>query len=853
MRSFSFDLMKTSEVIMDTMYTTKVSRLYLKTFLIAFLAAAAVFLPAMIGDQGYFLFVGDFNSQQVPFYMNAHDSIRRGEWAWNWYTDLGANFIGSYTFYLLGSPFFYLTLPLPGSWVPYCMGPLLMLKFACCALFAAVYLRRYVRNEYLVMLGGILYAFSGFSIYNIFFNHFHDVMVFFPLMLYAMDEWMEKGTRGLFALTVCINALVNYFFFFGEVVFVVLYYFVRLIYKGYERSWAKFFGILAEAVIGFLMSFVLMVPSALTVLQNSRVSRFLSGFNLWLYGSKERLPAILFSFLFPPELASKQVFLPDANTKWTSLSAYLPVVSVTGVIVFMKNRRHNWLSYFLRMLFLFALIPGFNALFVALNTAYYARWFYMLTLMMILATIQAIDRGYVKSFRKTTWQVLLLTSVIIAAIGLTPQMDGDTISRFGLYDNEWTEYFIVVAGTALLGLLAMTVFVMDMDKDRTKKRFAVSLIIAVLIFGVLYGNFYVFWGKSRAYDSKTYMIPDAIEGEEKITIPDKDEVIRIDVDDSLINMGMFWNISCMRAFHSVVPGSIMDFYQFLGEERSVNSKIPESQYAVRGLLGVHWYFDRLDSSTSFGDPLAGETTMPGYSFYKEMAGYNVWENDYYVPIGTTYHEYILMEDLEHINSAQRAAYMLHAAALTAEQAQRLGDVLVPHDKTKEDFQPTKSDYFRDALVHKEEVVDNLVRTKTGVTCTSDFPVSRLIYFAIPYDEGWTCLVDGKETRIELINVGFMGIVVEAGHHEIEFVYTTPGLKAGSMVSLAAILVLVLYTEIGRRMDERKKQILLEKEREAFFEAADEDSELFRTEEVPAEIEEEQVCETAVIAEEEEKV
>lgn len=788
------------------MTTVKVKHLYIKTFLIALGTAMLIFLPAMCIDKGYFLFVGDFNSQQIPFYMNAHDSIRAGEWAWNWYTDIGANFIGSYTFYLLGSPFFYLTIPFPSSWVPYMLGPLLMLKYACCALMASIYVRRYVKNEYLALLGGLLYAFSGYSIYNTFFNHFHDVMVFFPLLLISLDEWMDHGTKGVFALSVCINALVNYFFFFGEVVFVMLYYFVRLIYKGYDRDWKKFFGIVIEAVLGFMMSFILMLPSALTVMQNSRVSHLLSGFSVWLYGSKERLPAILFSFLLPPELPSKQVFLPDANTKWTSLTAFLPVMSVTGVLVYIRNRRHNWLSKLLLILLVMALIPGFNALFVAFNSAYYARWFYMLTLLMILASMQALDRHYVRSFKRATWQVLALTVAIVAAIGLTPQVSDGAISRWGLYDTEWTEYFIVIAGTSILCLMVFSLFIMDYDKDKTGSKIAKQLMIAVCIFAVAYGNFFVFWGKSRSFDTKNYIIPDAIEGREKITIPDRDEVIRIDADDALINMGMFWKVSCMRAFHSVVPGSIMDFYEYIGEERSVNSKIPEIQYAVRGLLSVHWYFDRIDSSTNFGDPNAGETTMPGYSFYDTMAGYNVWENTYYIPMGYTYNEYITMADLDSVSDANKANMMLHAVALDEAQAlnirMKIGDALVEHSND-ENFGLNKSQYYDDCNLHQMETVKNLVRTKKGITCTSDFDGARLIYFSIPFDDGWRCLVDGEEVSIEKVNVGFMGIVVSDGHHDIEFIYETPGLKVGALCSLAGLLLLGAYVAIGRRIDAKK--------------------------------------------------
>ena len=47
-------------------------------------------------------------------------------------------------------------------------------------------------------------------------------------------------------------------------------------------------------------------------------------------------------------------------------------------------------------------------------------------------------------------------------------------------------------------------------------------------------------------------------------------------------------------------------------------------------------------------------------------------------------------------------------------------------------------------------------------------------------------------------MGFMGIVLEAGHNEIEFVYTTPGLKAGALVSLAGCVLWVLYVFIGRK-------------------------------------------------------
>ena len=293
------------------------------------------------------------------------------------------------------------------------------------------------------------------------------------------------------------------------------------------------------------MSGILMLPSLITVLQNPRVSNPLSGFSNWIYNSKQRYPAILFSFLFPPELPSKQVMLPDANTKWTSLNAYLPLFSVSAALAFVRTKRRHWLSYLLKILLFMALVPSLNSLFVAYNAAYYARWFYMLTLMLILATVLVLDRGWIRPLNRNTWQVLVVTLAIVVVIAVTPQLQDGAIERIGLYDEEHWMHFIVLAVTAVVSLLALIQFLPNLKKK--PRLFATQCLIAITVISILYGNFFVFWGKSRSYDTDGYLIPDAIEGESLITIPDKDQVIRIDVDDSMINMGMFWRISCMRA------------------------------------------------------------------------------------------------------------------------------------------------------------------------------------------------------------------------------------------------------------------------------------------------------------------
>ena len=161
---------------------------YRKAFFMAMIMGVILFLPFVLIDGGYFIYYGDYNAQQIPFYTLCNQAIKNGSFMWSWQTDIGANFIGSYSFYTLGSPFFWLTLPFPSEAVPYLMGPLLILKFGCASLTGFIYLKRYVRTPDYAVLGGLLYAFSGFSVYNIFFNHFHEAIIVFPLLLWSLDE-----------------------------------------------------------------------------------------------------------------------------------------------------------------------------------------------------------------------------------------------------------------------------------------------------------------------------------------------------------------------------------------------------------------------------------------------------------------------------------------------------------------------------------------------------------------------------------------------------------------------------------------------------------------------------------------
>ncbi len=771
--------------------------LHWRTFLIALGVAALIFLPFVLEDRGYFLFYGDFNVQQIPFYQMCHDAIRDGEVFWNWDTDLGVNFIGSYSFYLLGSPFFWLTIPFPSDVVPYLMAPLLVLKFALAAFTSYFYIRRFVRTPRTAMLCSLLYAFSGFSVYNIFYNHFHEAIIFFPLLLLGLETLITENRRGVFALAVFICAVSNYFFFFGMVVFTVIYWFVRTCSGCWRQRATSLLKIIGEAVIGVGLAAALLVPTLHTVLQNSRLSSVLSGWNALMYGKEQIYANILEVFFFPPDIPARPVFFPGADVKWASLGGWLPLFGMVGVIAFLQGKKGHWARRLIFICLFMALVPILNSAFYAFNSAYYARWFYMPILIMCVATGQAIDDRRVEWGSAFRWS-FGITLAATLVIGLFPSgVSEGEVTGWGVYtdpgDSMYRTRYWVTCGIALLCLLIVRFLMVSMR--RNPGRFLNGSIALVCAVAVSYSVFFVASGKQHGY-GRDITVDQLIEGE--LDLGQDEETFRVDVYDGVDNTGMLLDLYSINAFHSVVPGSVTEFYNYVGEERVVASRPTVATPAIRSLLSVKYLLDNVKTGGQFEG--ADGTAMPGYTYDRTEDGFKVYRNDNYIPLGFAYDAYMTRAQCEQFGNGYRDDMMLKAILLEGGAVARYADIL-PNIEQLESFSEDTSwdtGYFseevvsRDCAALRSRASYDFRETKRGFTCKINLESANLVFFSVPYDDGWKAYVNGQPVKIERANIGFMAVPVGSGESEIEFRYTPPGLYAGIVISAVSVLALALY-------------------------------------------------------------
>ena len=754
------------------------------------LTAAIFFLPFYILDGGFFHYAGDFNSQQISFYRYMNGFVKGAGYpdsafagaprnTFSWATDLGSGVMNAYSFYLYGSPFFWLSVLLPQNWLPYMMVPLLVLKFGVAGGGAYLYLRRYVKNANYAVLGACLYALSGFAVYNVFFNHFVDVVALFPYLLWALDEAIYENRHGLFAFWVAVNLLNNYFFFVGQVIFLCIYFVCKLTAKDFRLTGRKFGHLLWESVLGVAMGCLLLFPAVLSLLQNPRTIDLSSGWGFLTYAKVQQYLAILLSWILPPDSPYLTSVWSEGVIKWTSMTAYLPLCSLAGAMAYWRSRKADSKKRIVAVCAVCALVPVLNSAFYALNSSYYARWYYMPTLILAAMTVNALEDPDVDldaPARGIGW--IMLATLVFAVVPVRDDTTGTW--SFGVLKNPGQ--FFAVLGFGLLGLALYRYLCGIWRQD---SRFAQRMTAAVLVFACVFTMVHIGIGKFGQWHTDS----DLVEQDNnalllKNDLPEGD--YRIDTYKIHDNIGMWLDKSCLQYFGSTAAPSILSFYPGLGVKRDVRSEPEITNYALRGLLSVEYLITTPEKRESFEDE-ADE----GWTYLGDVDGYALYHNDNYVPMGFTYDYYVTEATYQTSIKTLRSNLLMRALVLTDEDVAQYGRYLT--ELSEDMLNDLHYDsYTQDCADRRAHSCSVFQMNNAGFHAEITLDKTNLVFFSVPYDDGFTAYVNGEKTDILQVDEGLMAVLCPAGASSIDFLYQAAGLSASRVVTAVAIPVWVVY-------------------------------------------------------------
>ena len=456
-------------------------------FITGFFLYIAVVLPILINDKGIFTIVGDYSSQSIPFAYHIRDCLLSGNVCWDWSSGLGSQFLGDYAYYNLFSPFSLIYLIVPRDAIIYAMPFVTAVKYGTGSCLAYFYASRFLKNKHYAVIAGVIYMFSSFSGYNVIF-HFSDVIALFPLLLIAVEELCVNKRRCVFALTVCFMALLNYYFFAGQAVFCVIYFFVRFFDRKFVNTLKKLLSVAFEAVTGFAMSAVFMLPVLFYLSASSKATGMISLSDMLIYSDGfNYLKLIQSAFMVPDHFFFTSLFpsvdnvYPFGNLS-ASVAFYIPLFSMAGVISFAWARKKSWLTIIMIICGVMAFVPVLNQLFSALNSAYYVRWLYMPMLIACVMSLSALEERV--SFKPG---IITCTAVVAAMMIYQAVVDTDGLIVRASHRTNFSVYQTMLHfAVTVLSLVLLIVIVKS--KHRSEKIYTAS----VYIFSDL--CLYVLWG-----------------------------------------------------------------------------------------------------------------------------------------------------------------------------------------------------------------------------------------------------------------------------------------------------------------------------------------------------------------------
>ena len=109
---------------------------------------------------------------------------------------------------------------------------------------------------------------------------------------------------------------------------------------------------------------------------------------------------------------------------------------------------------------------------------------------------------------------------------------------------------------------------------------------------------------------------------------------------------------------------------------------------------------------------------------------------------------------------------------------------------------------------KEDKIEGFKIAGSDVSLNVNVDKNKVLCIAIPYAQGWSVKVNGKDAKLLNCNLMYMGVELEAGNNQVELHYEMPGFKLGVLCSGIFGCVFLLYIILlGIRKVKNRKNVV----------------------------------------------
>ena len=582
---------------------------------------------------------------------------------------LGVNYFSANTFYYLSSPFLIPFIFTPKILIPQMIFFMMMIKIATGGTLFYVLLKKYYNTkQQTALIGAIAYALTGWGMYYLWFNHFHDVLALFPLLLIGIEHVLKNNKGWILALSLMLLGMANYFFLFGFAILGVFYALFR--YGQYfKQNKGRNLKVLGNGILNYLLGIAMvayvLLPALGIVTNVTRVEdssllldlfklffanpiKTENGYNLGLLKSfaeltsKENLEAMgkyFFSFSNDEERNLIYLFTPLAQTLFPPMSCWdatlfqcdwfdnatssmwvsYPVLLLLGIKIIRTIRAHNPWSI-LWMIIAIA-IPFIPFVYYVINafSIVYGRWELFLVAIILVNAIPLLDKE--DSIKKWELDLSFILIAILMAISITISVKVD-----GLEVSQYRPYIVGGMVIYFFGLY-LHIRKKAIGQDFSKKYLNLvmtELILCGFIVQIGQGitNYWTLYGSQDKLNDQRNLINEINKND--------DSYFRIEntlADRNANNLSMTLDYNGISSFHSVYNQELYDFINKYSKASysfgNWSMGIDEKRVYLNEFLGVKYLLVENDDINIPHD----------YKLVKVGKYYSIYENQNFVELG----------------------------------------------------------------------------------------------------------------------------------------------------------------------------------------------------------------------------
>jgi len=687
--------------------------------------------------------------------------------------------------------------------IPYLLAWVEMIKIVLCAFVFYKYLAELKLHQFAVCVVSFLFAFSGYIILGGGWFIFSSEALDVAIILYGFERWLSYGKFLWLVVGFTLLSFLQPFLLFTYAIFFAVYIPVRFndVRPG---EWRKFPGFILKTaglcIIGVAISAYQLFPDLLQYIESPRVGGE-AGLTARLklqpiFGVADELLRFTTTFrAFSSDmLGSGSAFQGWQNYLEAPVFYCGILCLVTFPQMFAGINKAQKIAYgiFAGLFFLPVIFPFFRYSFWAYAGDYFRTFSLVITLLLLLFTAKALD--HIVTTAKVNLIVLGITVACLLALLYTPN------EQFAVAINTGLRSFATLLILVYAGILY------GMTRSGDIKKYSFAALAVIVFFEMVY------------FSSQTVNERDVVTSAElkdkvgyndytvdaiKYLKNDDKSFYRVNKDYSSgmaihqsINDAKVQGYFGSASYHSF---NQKNYIKFLGTMGVLNPKDENATRWAMGVSGRPLLLTLTAGKYWLSKRTGAHMENMGYDSVTRFGNVSLFKNRFALPLSFAY-DTVLPESLfKNMSPFQKDLYLLKGCVIADDDKELL------ETGKKFDFADTTVPFSLEqygkyvAELRKDTLSVTLFKEKT-IKGNINLTMPKILFFSIPYDEGWKAKVNGADAKLYLVNCGLTGLKLQAGKSDVELYFEPRYMKMGGMVSLAALAVFIglIVVSAGKR-------------------------------------------------------